>query len=248
VLRTALRPRFLALLAVALLLASAFAWLGDWQLGRAREEAERRVVEDARAAGVTPLTDLLRPAQPLTGDVVRRRVSAAGRLDSGRVLRVPGRELDGEDGAWLLAPMQVAGTDGTLPVVLGWLPEGSPVPDLPAGDVDVVGRLEQSEPPAGIAPADVARTAEVPAVSSADLVNVWEPPLYTAYLALTNPPPAAPLEPVPESSPESGLALQNLSYALQWWVFAAFAVFFWWRLVRDASVHAAEAPQGEWAP
>jgi cytochrome oxidase assembly protein ShyY1 len=33
--------------------------------------------------------------------------------------------------------------------------------------------------------------------------------------------------------PPAGLAFQNLSYALQWWLFSAFGIFFWWRLVRD---------------
>ena len=27
--------------------------------------------------------------------------------------------------------------------------------------------------------------------------------------------------------------LRNLAYALQWWVFAAFAVFMWWRVCAD---------------
>lgn len=244
--RTALRPRFLALLAAALLLASAFAWLGDWQLGRARDEATQRAVEQALSAPVAELTDVLAPAQPLTGDVVRRRVSVAGRLDPDAALRVPDRQLDGVDGAWLLAPLAVDGTDGTLPVVLGWLPEDAEPPPVPAGGVELVGRLEQSEPPAGVDPEDVTRTLEVPAVSSADLVNLWEPPLYTAYLVVTDPAPDPPLHLVPPSEPTSGFALQNLSYALQWWLFAAFAVYLWWRVVRDASAQQADGVQREW--
>jgi hypothetical protein len=90
---------------------------------------------------------------------------------------------------------------------------------------------------------DAAAPAQVPAVSSADLVNIWEPPLYTAYLAVTEPVP--PLRPVPESEPPSGFALQNLSYALQWWLFAGFAVFFWWRLVKDAHERQLERQEAE---
>ena len=29
--------------------------------------------------------------------------------------------------------------------------------------------------------------------------------------------------------------LQNFGYSLQWWLFAGFAAFFWWRIVRDAA-------------
>ncbi len=30
-------------------------------------------------------------------------------------------------------------------------------------------------------------------------------------------------------------SIQNFGYALQWWLFSAFAVFFWGRLIRDAA-------------
>jgi ABC-type nickel/cobalt efflux system permease component RcnA len=30
-----------------------------------------------------------------------------------------------------------------------------------------------------------------------------------------------------------GLSWRNLAYALQWWVFALFAAYMWWRMVRD---------------
>jgi DNA-binding transcriptional regulator of glucitol operon len=30
-------------------------------------------------------------------------------------------------------------------------------------------------------------------------------------------------------------SLQNFGYAIQWWLFSAFACFFWWRIVRDAA-------------
>ena len=29
--------------------------------------------------------------------------------------------------------------------------------------------------------------------------------------------------------------IQNFGYTIQWWLFSAFAVFFWWRIVRDAA-------------
>lgn len=239
-LRTALRPRFLALLALALLLASVFASLGDWQLGRSRDEASRELRERVAAQPVTPLPQVLAPAEPVTGEDVRRLVTATGRLDTERLLRVPGRELDGAAGSWLLAPLEVDASGGTLPVVLGWLPREAGVPPLPGGSVELTGRLEQSEAPAGgLTP----EADEATAVSSADLVNVWDPPVYTAYLALTDPP--GPLRPVPESELPSGFSLQNLSYAVQWWVFAGFALFFWWRLVRDAHQRDVERQQAE---
>ncbi|UER53659.1 SURF1 family protein [Kineosporiaceae bacterium SCSIO 59966] len=246
-LRTATRPHFIALLGVALAAATLFAYLGDWQLGRARDEAAREVREQTAGRGVVPLEDVLAPAEPLEGSDVRQLVRVTGVLDPDAAVRVPDRELDGRPGSWLVAPLAVDRPDetdgGTLAVVLGWLPDGARPLDVPAGRVTLEGRLEQSEPPVGGAGPG---TRELPTVASADLVNVWDPPLYTAYLALTDTEP--PLEPVPTVEPADGLALQNLSYALQWWLFAGFAVFFWWRLVRDAHERELEARAEAAAP
>ena len=37
----------------------------------------------------------------------------------------------------------------------------------------------------------------------------------------------------PPTAPGAGLNIQNLAYAAQWWIFGAFAVILWLRLVRD---------------
>lgn len=34
--------------------------------------------------------------------------------------------------------------------------------------------------------------------------------------------------------------IQNFGYTLQWWLFTAFALFFWWRIVRDAAARRSE--------
>ena len=48
-LRTALKPRWLALLVVVLVAAAVMARLGEWQLGRAREQGERDRLREAAA-------------------------------------------------------------------------------------------------------------------------------------------------------------------------------------------------------
>lgn len=35
-------------------------------------------------------------------------------------------------------------------------------------------------------------------------------------------------------------SLQNFGYSIQWWLFSAFAVFFWWRILRDSARRRAE--------
>ena len=36
-------------------------------------------------------------------------------------------------------------------------------------------------------------------------------------------------------------SLQNFGYAIQWWVFSAFVLAFWWRILRDAARRRTEA-------
>ncbi len=36
-------------------------------------------------------------------------------------------------------------------------------------------------------------------------------------------------------------SIQNFGYTIQWWLFAAFAVFLWWRVLRDATRRRGEA-------
>lgn len=228
VLRTALRPKWLALLALALALASAFAWLGSWQLDRSRWEAADRELRQQAAANPVPLRDVLAPQQALTGEAGRATVLVDGDLAADETRLSPRRELDGRTGSWVVVPVEVGGA--RLPVVLGWQP-GDRLPDLADGPVRLSGTLRSPEAPSGVA----AEGAELETVSTADLVNLWGGPLYSTYLvASPEDATAAGLEPVPaQDRTGAGFALQNLSYALQWWVFAAFAVFLWWRVVRD---------------
>jgi cytochrome oxidase assembly protein ShyY1 len=111
---------------------------------------------------------------------------------------------------------------------------------LPEGEVAIEGILEPSEPVVELDPGDASAVpaGQVALVAAPLLVQHWPYPLMTGYVlqAAANPGPvgeAAALPPVPPSTGGSGLALQNLSYALQWWLFSAFGIFFWWRVVRD---------------
>ena len=85
---------------------------------------------------------------------------------------------------------------------------------------------------------------QVGAVSPAELVNLWGGPVYTGYLVLAQP--SGPGVEVlrPPSLPGGGLDLQNLAYALQWWIFGGFAVALWARFVRDEARAVAEYDDG----
>jgi len=57
--------------------------------------------------------------------------------------------------------------------------------------------------------------------------------LYAGYVVRRDSRPPDPLSVVPPPLPEPSTwaGLRNLMYALQWWVFAAFVAFMWWRIV-----------------
>jgi len=239
VLRTACRPRWLALLVVVLAAATGMSLLGQWQLERARERGRlAQAARDVRRPPA-PLDQVLTARRPFPVAALGRRVVAEGTWDGGGQLLVAGRELDGRNGLWVLTPLRLA--DGSaVPVVRGWVPAGSdPAAAPPApGPVGVTGVLQPSEPPVDRAPG---RTSGLPAgqidrVDVVDLVNRWPYPLLTGYLVLQSeqPAPAGPVpRPVTVRPPPAGLALRNLSYAVQWWLFAGFGLFLWWRMVRD---------------
>jgi cytochrome oxidase assembly protein ShyY1 len=241
VLRTACRPRWLALLVVVLAAATGMSLLGQWQLDRARErgriaEAER----EARVARPVPLAGVLTARQPFPTKALGRRVVAHGTWDPGAQLLVANRTLDGRSGLWVLTPLRLA--DGSaVPVVRGWVSgpsDPAAVPPAAGAPAAVTGVLQPSEPPLDLAPGQSSGlpAGQVARVDVTDLVNRWPYRLTTGYLVLQSeqPAPSGPAPaPVTVQPPKTGLALRNLSYALQWWLFAGFGLFLWWRLVRD---------------
>jgi cytochrome oxidase assembly protein ShyY1 len=244
VLRTALKPRWLALLAVVLVAAAVMARLGQWQLDRARQKGEQDRQRAAAAQPVVPVGSLLPARAPFPAAAADRRVSAQGRWDAAHQLLVPGRALAGRTGLWVLTPLRLA--DGSaVPVLRGWVPDagsaGADPAALPTSDVTVQGVLLPSEPVDDLRPGDASAlpAGQVPRVAAPLLVQRWPYPLITGYVVQTASAPhpsaqaAAALRAVPPDAGTGGLALQNLSYAFQWWLFSAFGLFFWWRLVRD---------------
>lgn len=232
-LRTALTPRWLALLALVLLVCAAFGWLGWWQLGVARDKGHAEALARARTAPTVALQDVLRPGQPFPESDVGRSVRVTGAYDGARRLLVTDRRQGGRPGFWLLVPLRTTAGE-LLPVVRGWVPSADdPAAAVPAGQVTVTGTLQPTEPPTDVSPG----AGRVDAVDTADLVNRWpDAPLYNGFVVLTaqDPPaspPAATVQVVPEQA--SGLAWRNAAYALEWWVFAAFALVLWGRMVAD---------------
>ena len=243
-LRTALTPRFLGLLGLVLVLCAVFVWLGRWQLGVAESSAHREAVERARSQPPAEITTVLEPHRPFRGDLSSRPITATGRYAADGQLLVPGRVLEGRPGFWVLTPFVVDRSGATLPSVRGFVTDAGDVPPPPEGTVTISGGLAPGESPS---PTPVP-SGQIGSVDLSLLVNTWPGELYNAFVFVEGEQPAAAESPtrVPTPVADTGLQWRNAAYAVQWWIFALFALWMWGRMVRDETRRSrAEADQGE---
>ncbi|MBU4213455.1 MAG: SURF1 family protein [Actinobacteria bacterium] len=216
--------------------------LGVWQLDRAQvhgAQAEQRRVAALVAADPAPLEQVLAPQTAFTGGLVGRKVEVTGTYDAAGQLLVAGRVHEGVTGSLVLTPLSVTvdGEQAVLPVVRGWTADPGSAQPPPTGTVRLIGYLQAGEAPTG-----TITDGRTEAISPAQLLSAWGGPIWTGYLVLAESTPAQTgdlaLLDVP-SRAGSGLNLQNLAYAAQWWIFAGFALVVWWRTVRDEARYGA---------
>lgn len=225
---TARTPRWIAALLLSLAIAAGFAALGQWQLGRSVENVQ--VVEIDTETPV-PLDEIAEPGSGMTDAQQGRSVTVSGELVPGDYVVLTGRSSgDGKTGSWLVGHL-VTDDGVSLAVALGWSPDGDPsASDLKRSEW--LGRYLPSEEPQ----ASDFEAGERSALSVPELVNLWaEPgPVYGGYLVLAEP--LGGLEPIRADAPEREVTLNllNVFYAIEWVLFAGFAIYLWYRLVRDA--------------
>ncbi|WP_179382165.1 SURF1 family protein [Streptomyces sp. SA15] len=235
--RFLLTPRWWGINVFVLLAIPFCIFMGSWQLSRFEQR-----VEDHRSAGeqaavakreaARPLTELL----PVDKATVGKQVTASGRY--GKQLLVPDRELDGKSGSYVLTLLHT--DEGkALPVVRGWLPgaaDPAKAPAAPRGEVTVTGALQASETPGdnGVSAQGGLPAGQTAAISAASLVNLVPDDVYDAWVTLDRG--DSGMKAVPAAAPaDTGLdlkAFQNLGYTGEWFVFAGFVVFMWFRLLR----------------
>jgi cytochrome oxidase assembly protein ShyY1 len=237
-----LSPRMLGIHLLAVALVAAMVVVGLWQLGRYDEQQFQALRAAATAAANAPpvaLDTVLRPDAAFPAAEVGTKVSTTGRYaPAGQQFYVRGRPLNGRSGYWLLAPLRIR--DSAILVVRGWLaqPPERP-PDAPAGTVTVTGWLQPPEAAPTAAGAAPRADRVIRSISTAALVSQLPYDLYSGYVVLAaQRPPSSGLEVVPQPVEQAAGAAgwRNLAYASQWWIFGAFVLFMWWRIVRDARV------------
>ncbi|MGW0146070.1 SURF1 family protein [Streptomyces sp. NPDC003333] len=247
--RFLLTPRWWGINVFVLLAIPFCVFMGSWQLGRFEDR-----VQEHRSAGDQAAENRDEPARPLAEllpvdkATVGRQATARGRY--AEQLLVPDREVDGERGSYVVTLLRT--DDGkALPVVRGWLP-GDPdpaeAPAAPSGEVTVTGALQASEVPGqnGVPARGGLPAGRTAAISAASLVNLVPYDVYDAWITLTEADSGMKAVPVAAVN-DSGLdlkAFQNLGYTGEWFVFAGFVVFMWFRLLRREAEAVRDAELG----
>jgi len=133
----------------------------------------------------------------------------------------------------------------TLAVALGWAPDKDAAAAA-QGIVSWAGPLEGRYLPSEAPTDSDFEAGERSALSVAELINIWPDaqPAYGGFLVLDDAWPG--LDPIYSPAPtrEIEFNLLNVFYALEWAIFAGFAIYLWYRLVRDVVEREAEQPTG----
>lgn len=248
-LKTALKPRWIAGLVFAIVISGVFVLLSQWQFGRSTQpEAPVATTTEERK----PLTTVVQPGDFFPGSVADQMVTATGSYDPQKQVLVPGRLNNGAKGYWIVAAFAVEGApvlagagaspETWIPVARGWVAAPADAVPPPSGTIELTGRLLPSEAPL---PKTDAGPGRASAVSVAELINIWEVSSYPGFVAATTElaggqdvgaaAAGVGLKPlnVGTQPPPQKVNWLNLFYAAEWVVFAGFALFIWWRLVKD---------------
>lgn len=234
------RSGLVASLAV-FLVAAACVRLGVWQLDRRDQRLERNAaiserLDDDPAALTNPPLD--------TVGLTHRQATVHGSYDAARTLVLGGRSHAGSPGVHVYAPLRIG--DGAILVNRGWIPSMDAASvDLSRVEVDTavtVRGVLMPLPKTGAAGPDDGGFRTMWFRLDADAVRSQYPyPVSPLYLQANAPDTdstrrtrAGPREvpiPVPPQSLDAG---PHLSYAVQWFSFAAIAVIGWGTLAMRA--------------
>jgi cytochrome oxidase assembly protein ShyY1 len=246
VIRFLLAPRWIALHLATVAAIAGTLVLGSWQMRAYAEQEERERVAAANLAAdapATPIDDVLPAAQALPVDAVSRPVTLTGSYDAEQTLLLPERSVNGTPGWYVVTPI-VAADGAVTPVLRGWVSQ--PTADAvapPRGEVSLRGSLQplETDGDAQVDPSQPLADGQVAALTGVAVFRSYPYPpsaVRQARVVLTDEQPAVSsvpvLVPVDEAVPHPvGVsAWRHLSYAWQWWLFAAAAVVFWSAFVR----------------
>ena len=225
--RTAITPRWLIALVALIAFIAISIVLGRWQWDRTQD-----ILAAERAAASEPilLEELINDDGTWSNADIGRTVILNGQF-TGDELLLPNREYQGQSGTWTITRFKLD-NQGSVAVVRGWLPNDTQSPPIRIEPTTIQGVLHPNEAFYEGANQDRIITVDAPA-----LAGVWNIPLIDGYVMLQEQDPnllaadaSAPvIVPPTVQVGDVPFPLQNFFYAIQWWIFAAFAIFVYGR-------------------
>jgi len=219
--RTAITPRWLLALAALIAFIIACIFLGRWQWDRTQDIL---AAERSAAAAPSALEELVNDDGTWSNADIGRTVILDGTFTA-QELQLPNREFQGQSGSWIVTRFDLS-SGGSIAVMRGLLPDGSQSTQVDATAVQLEGVLHPNE-----AFYEGANENSIVTVDSAAIEAEWGTDLIAGYVMLQGGdsesadtgtlvivPPTVQVGDVP-------FPLQNFFYAIQWWIFAAFAIF-----------------------
>lgn len=217
--------RWLGFTAIVIVSIIGFGLLSRWQWDRADEHrAERLAISEAQ---VLQDVDSVNDLEEFT------RVQISGIYDNGNTQLVRQRPLDGGNGYWVMTPLDT-NTGTRIWVIRGWVgastiaTEVPSIPQAQVGQTEVTGAVRYFEEPL----ADVyGLPAGVIAKMSLEELTTQNSPgtVDNRVVQLISSTPSDEMLIVPLPEVDEG---QNISYAVQWILFALVAIIGWFIFLR----------------
>jgi cytochrome oxidase assembly protein ShyY1 len=230
--RFLISPKWIGFHLLVIVLVVTMINLAFWQLRRLDERRQFNAEVRANANQPIATLDEVDPAVTTPSAIEWRRVRLAGTYVPGHEFLVVNRSQNGDGGRNVVDALQLA--DGTLVLVnRGFVPEADATPALPAGSIEIVGRLRASERRQTGQPAD-ASTGVLTEIRRIDIsilakqFNSTVLPMYIEQLESV-PPDAKSLEPIVAPTLDEG---PHLSYTIQWFIFSGCVIIGWVLAVR----------------
>ncbi len=212
-------------LAVVVLALGSFR-LGEWQFDRLHErEQANSWTRTNLGLDPDPVEDVLDVDEQVPADQEWRRVRATGQYDAAETVVVRYQTRDGRAGVDLVTPL-VTDSGTAVLVDRGWTATGNTgtvptdLPPPPTGTVTVVGFVRADATGRGIEVED----GSTRAVSSRTIGPGLDYPVYAGFLDAESEDPAPAVDLVRPEVPDLGEG-PHLFYGMQWWFFAALALF-----------------------
>jgi cytochrome oxidase assembly protein ShyY1 len=211
-------------------------FLANWQFDRREAKlASIALVTENYAKPAVPYTQVVTAGDFSVPSLNWRSVSLTGHFLVEKTLLVRNRPNNGQPGFEQLVPFDTGSS--IIFVSRGWLPTGDRqdlpdnIPDISVAEITLIGKIMSAEPqlsrgaPSGqIASINIALAAKKTGIQTT---------FQKSYLRMFSESPMAsvPLTAMPKPSIEEG---NNLSYAVQWILFAAMAISaLAWRIRKD---------------